>query len=66
MRQMAVEMPITGVVRDELDIARLRHTHQHRVRRFHGRRPNPSALTAGDVELMAMQVNRMVVHPEVH
>ena len=33
VRQMAVQHPVARIVRDELDVARLRHADQHRVAR---------------------------------
>ena len=65
MRQMTMKMPIARIVRDELNVAGLRHAHEHGVRRLDGRRTYASALRSRHRELMAMQMNWMVIHTEI-
>ena len=63
---MAVQHPVSGIVSDKLEISRLSHAHQYRVfRPPTGFRLAPS-FAASDVESVAMQVNRMVIHAEIH
>src|SRR5260370_30851038 len=62
---MAVQHPIAGIVGDKFDVARLRYTHEHRVSRAPRRLRLSSSFCARDDKLMAMKMDRMVVHAEV-
>jgi len=60
-----VQHPVTGIVCDKFDVARLRYTHEYRVPWAHvdsGCRP-PSR--ASDHKLMAVKVEWVVIHSEV-
>jgi hypothetical protein len=59
-------MPVAGIVGDELDVTRLRHTDEDCVLRRDGGRSNPASFGACHVELVTVQVHRMVVHPQIH
>ena len=66
VRQVAVQHPVAGIVGDELDIARLRNADEHSVARPPRGFGNPAAFGAGDVEGLAVQMHRMMVHAKVH
>src|SRR5260370_7984290 len=62
---MAVQHPIAGILCDKFDIPRLRHAQKHRVSWAPGRRWLSSSFCARDYKLMAVKVDRMVVHPQI-
>ena len=59
-------MPVAGIVRDELDVARLRHADEHRVLGNDRRRRDAAALGASHIKLVPVHVHRVVIHPEIH
>ena len=63
---MAVQHPITEVFRLELDITRLRYSNQHRVFRSPPRFGLPARLCTGDEKRISVQMNRVMVHAEIH
>ena len=66
VREMAVEHPVAGIVGDEFDVACLRNADEHGVARPPRRLRDAAAFGAGDVEGVAVQVHRVMVHAEVH
>src|SRR6266478_9172096 len=62
---MAVQHPVAGIIGYELDVARLRYAHEHRVSRSPCRFGLAASFSPCNYELVPMQVDRMVVHTEV-
>src|SRR5713226_1472761 len=62
---MAVQHPVAGIVCDKFDVARLRHTDEHRVPWAPGRFRLSPSFCSRDYKLVAVEVDRMVVHAEV-
>src|SRR5258708_1247629 len=62
---MAVQHPVARIICDKLDVARLRYTHEHRVSRTPCRFGLAASFRSRDHELMAVKMDRMVVHTEV-
>jgi len=60
-----VQHPVTGICSDKFDVARLRYTHEHRVSWAPCRLGLASSFRARNDKLMAMKVNRVVIHAEV-
>jgi hypothetical protein len=65
MGHVAVEHPFSGIVGHKFEVARLRNSDQHSVRRSPERLRLPPCLRPGDDKGVAVQVNRMVVHAEI-
>ena len=61
-----MEHPVAGVVGDELDVARLGDADEHGVAGPPRGLRDAAAFGAGDVEGVAVQVHRVVIHAEVH
>src|SRR2546427_6452743 len=62
---MAMEHPVAGVAGNELHIARLRHSYEYGVSRTPRGLWLSSSFRARDDKLMAVKMDRMVVHAEV-
>ena len=62
---MAMQHPVAFILRNEFDIARLRYADNHRIARIPARFRNAPAFRAGDVKLMAVQMNRVMIHAEI-
>src|SRR5437763_2038216 len=62
---MAMQHPVAGVVGNELHIARLRHSYEYGISRTPRGLRLSSSFRAGDDKLMAVKMDRMVVHAEV-
>src|SRR5712691_6230422 len=62
---MAVQHPVAGIVRHELDIAALGDSHEHSVSRAPERPRLPTAFSSCDGKRVAVKVNRMVIHSEI-
>src|SRR3989442_1064209 len=62
---MAMEHPVAGVAGNELHIARLRHSYEYGVSRAPRGLWLSSSFRARDDKLMAVKMDRMVVHAEV-
>src|SRR3989475_6465824 len=62
---MAMKHPVAGVVGNELHIARLRHSYEYGVSRTPRGLWLSSSFRARDDKLMAVKMDRMVVHAEV-
>ena len=65
VRKMTVQHPISGVVGNELHIARLRHSYEYGVSRTPRGLWLSSSFRARDDKLMAMKMDRMVVHSQI-
>ena len=65
VRQMAVQHPVAGIVRDELNGAALRNADEHCVAGPPGGLRDAAAFGSGDVEGVSMEVHGVVVHAEV-
>ena len=61
-----MQHPVTDVFGVELDVAGLRDTYQDRILREPERLRLSSSLRSGHHELIAMKVNRVMVHAQVH
>src|SRR5439155_25027655 len=62
---MAMEHPVAGVAGNELHIARLRHSYEYGVSRTPRGLWLSSSFRARDDKLMAMKMDRMVVHSQI-
>src|SRR5260370_38752420 len=62
---MAVQHPVAGIVCDKFDVARLRHTNEHRVPWAPGRFRLSPSFCSRDYKLVAVEVDRVEVHAEV-
>src|SRR5713226_7345211 len=62
---MAMEHPVAGVVGNELHIARLRHSYEYGVSRTPRGLWLSSSFRARNDKLMAMKMDRMVVHSQI-
>src|SRR5713101_8028868 len=62
---MAMQHPVAGIAGNELHIARLRYSYEHRVSRSPRGLWLSSPFRAGDHKLMAVKVDRMVVHSQI-
>ena len=65
MRHMAVEHPVSRIVRDELDISRLRNANERCIARHPRGLRNSAAFRPRGVKRMPVQVNRVVVHSKI-
>src|SRR5260370_41300558 len=62
---MTVQHPVAGIAGNELHIAGLRHSYEYRVSRSPRGLRLSSSFSAGDHKLMAVKVDRMVVHSQI-
>src|ERR1700735_1120868 len=62
---MAMQHPVSGIVRHKLDIPRLRHSYKHRVSRSPCRLGLAASFSPCNYELVPMKVDGMVVHPQI-
>ena len=60
-----MEHPVAGVVGDELDIPRLRHSYKHCVSRSPCRLGLAASFSPCNYELVPMKVDRMVIHSQI-
>ena len=60
-----MQHPVTGIVCDKFDVARLRYTHEHRVPWAPCRLGLSSSFRASDHKLMAVKVDRVMIHTKV-
>src|SRR5713226_1744334 len=63
---MAVQYPVAGIIGYELHVTRLGNSHEHRVSRSPCRFGLAASFRSRDHELVAMKMDRMVVHTEVN
>src|SRR5216683_6868552 len=62
---MAVQHPVARIIGHELHITRLGNSHEHRVSWSPCRFGLASSFRSRNYELMAVKVDRMVVHPQI-
>ena len=60
-----MQHPVARIVCNKLDVARLRHTHEHRVSRSPCRLGLAASFSPRNYELVSMKVDRMVVHSQI-
>src|SRR5216683_5296954 len=65
MRKMAMNHPITRIVRLKLDVSRLRHSYEHCISRAPRGLRLSSSFRAGDDKSVAMKMNGVVIHSKV-
>src|SRR6266481_6947835 len=65
MGKMAVDHPVAGIFGFELDDFGLRDADENRVRGIPGGFGSAAAFGAGDDELIAVEMNGMVIHTEI-
>ena len=61
-----MQHPVAHTIRGDFDIPRLRHADQHRGPRPPGGLRNAATLCPGDLEGIAVDVHRVVIHAHVH
>ena len=62
---MAVHHPVTEIVCDKFNVARLRYTHEYRVPWAPCRLRLSSSFRASDHKLMTVKVDWVVIHSEI-
>src|SRR5271168_464430 len=66
MWHMAVNHPVARIRCHKFHVARLRHSHQHRVVRPPSSSRLPPSFRPGNYKLVPMHVNRMMIHPQIN
>ena len=61
-----MEYPVARILGLELDVPGLGDAYEYCIGRIPSRLRNASSLRTCDIELVAVQVNRVMVHPQIY